>query len=137
MKNLTTGIMTLFNTSNTFNTAIGGRLFKGRVPEGTPLPYAMFFVVSDVQADTFKDTIADVAIQFSLFSGSSSSAEIEDMYTALKALFDDAIFTVTGNTIVSMIRQQAGFLSVPADTVEGTEEIWQYDIDYNCILQRG
>ncbi len=136
MKDLTTGIMTLFNTDNNFKTIIDGRLFKARVPVGTPLPYAVFFVVSDTQDDTFKDTISEVLIQFSLFSGSSSTAEVEDMYAELKALYDDAQFTVTGNKIITMTRQYAGFLNSPFDTIEGTEEVFQYDVDYQCYLQK-
>lgn len=134
MKDLTTGIYTLFNTTNSFNTAIGGRLFKGRAPVGTVLPYAIFFVVSDVYDPTFSEDFEDVLIQFSLFSDASSSTEIEDMYIALKALYDNTSFPVTGNTVINMQRQHAGFTSVEADMVSGSEAYWQYDVDYEIKM---
>jgi len=134
MKNLSTGIMTLFNVTNSFNTAIGGRLFKQRVPAGTSLPYATF-KLSPTQDDTFKDTITDVWILFSLFSGLSSTLEIENMHTYLKALFDDTQFTVTDNQVITMIYKSSELIDVPADVESGSEEIWQYDVDYECTIQ--
>jgi hypothetical protein len=103
--------MTLFNATsgglhNDFYNDIGGRLFKSRVPMGTPLPYATFKVVTDTQDDTFKDTIDEVLIQFTLISGQSSTSELEDMYTHLKSFIDDKQFTVTGNTVIMMVREQ-------------------------------
>ena len=136
MKNLTTGIYTLFNTANDFNTAIGGRLFKGRAPVGTVLPYAIFFVVSDAYDPTFNEDIEDVLIQFSLFSETSSSAEIEDMYIALKSLYDNTSFPVTGNIVINMQRLQATISCIEADAVSGSEAYWQYDVDYSCVMQK-
>ena len=141
MKNLTTGIMTLFNATtgglhNDFYNDVGGRLFKSRVPMGTLLPYATFKVVTDTQDDTFKDTIDEVLIQFTLISGSSSTSELEDMYTHLKAFIDDKQFTVTGNTVVMMVREQGIFSDLPADSELGTDAVFMYDVDYRCILQK-
>jgi hypothetical protein len=140
MKNFTTGIMTLFTAApggvhNDFYNDIGGKLFKIRVPMDTSLPYAVFDI-SAIQSDTFKDTITEVSVRFSLFSGSSSTSEIEDMHTHLKTLFDDVQFTVTGNTIVFMIWQSSDLLDIPADTEEGTDEVYQYVVDYRCMVQK-
>lgn len=140
MTNLSTGIMTLFNAltvgvHNAFYTDIGGRLFKTRVPMDTDLPYAVYDI-SALQTDTFKDTITEISIRFSLFSGSSSTAEIENMHTHLKALFNDVQFTVTGNTIVCMIWQSSDLLDIPADTESGTDDAYQYVVDYQCIMQK-
>lgn len=135
MKNLTTAIYGKI-AGSAFSTSIGGRLYKGRAPQGTVWPYAVYFVVSDVPADTFTDKIEEVLIQFSVFSSASGSTEVEDAVTNLKALFDDCLMTITGNTHVMMNRQGSSLTSVPADTELGTGEYWQGDIEYEVTMQK-
>jgi hypothetical protein len=135
MKNLTTAIFS-HAAGSAFMTSIGGRLYKARVPQATAWPYALFFVVSDVPMDTFKDKIEDVVVQFSVFSKASSSSEIEDIFTNLKAKYDNALLTITDNTMVVMDRQQASLTNVAEDTPDGTGEYWQYDVDYNIVMQK-
>ena len=140
MKNLITGLMTLFNASNSFNTDIGGRLYFGQAPEGTDLangPYAIFFPVSDVDDDTFTENQKEVYLQFSLFSGASSPAEILDMDTHLTALFKDKVFTVSGWTVVTMRRiSGSGPLYNSADVEAGTGFYWQTDVDFTIFISK-
>ncbi len=136
MKRLAQGIMQLFNTDNELREAIGGRLFNTRVPVGTPLPYVVFTIDNNMQSDTFSESISDIDIQFSIYSGSSSSEEVEDIYEKLISLYDDAEIEVEDAVLVTMTRQNASLDSVEADTVSGSEEYWQYDVNYNCILQQ-
>lgn len=135
MKNLTTAIYS-HATGSAFLTAIGGRFYKARVPQGTAWPYALFFVVSDVPMDTFKDNLEDVTVQFSIFSKASSSSEIEDLFASLKTLYDSAVLTITGNTMIVMDRGIASITNVEEDTPDGTGEYWQYDVDYSIIMQK-
>jgi hypothetical protein len=132
--------MTVFNASNDFNTDVSGRLFFVEAPEGTNLsdgPYAIFFIISDTDDDTFSENMKEVYIQFSLFSGASSATEIMNMDTHLATLFKDKIFTVTGWTVVVMRRISGnGPINVPADTEAGTERYWQFDSDYIVILNK-
>ena len=127
MKALSTALMTKFSAAvdgsgnhNDFFNDIGGRLFKGRAEEGAEYPYAVYLLVSDVQKDTFKDTLDDVTIQFSLFSSASSSGEVEDMFIHLKALFDDCSLAITGATLVWMTRQHAQLMVEDHTTPQGT-----------------
>lgn len=136
MKNLTKGIFTLF-TGSTFSTSIGGRLYKNRAPQNPTWPYAVYFVVSDVPQDTFTDKLEEVLIQFSVFSTASGTTEIEDIMTNLKALYDNCLLSVSGNTFIHMNRTGGGGLTdVPADTVSGTGAYFQYDVDYEIIMQK-
>lgn len=135
MKALSAGIFTKF-TGSAFSTSIGGRLYKGRAPQGVVWPYAVYFVVDDSPADTFTDSIEDVLVQFSLFSSASGTTEIEDIFTSLKALFDNSSFTVTGNTLIEMERQSASLTSIDADTEAGTGEYWMYVVEYRVTMQK-
>jgi len=134
------GIYSVFNTTNDFNTDVGGRLFYADAPEGTNLSedaYAVFFFVSDVDEDTFSENMKDVYVQFSLFSGDSSPAAILKMDKDLTALYKDQIFDVTGWTVVVMRRVQgSGPINVPADVDAGTGRYWQHDVDFTVTVNK-
>jgi hypothetical protein len=134
---LTTALMGRFtDVANDLNTSIGGRLYKGRAPEEARFPYAVYFVVSDVQVDTFKDRHNNVIIQFDLFSASSSTLEVEQMYDHLKALYDDCTMIPTGSTLVYMVRQGAQYMVEEIDTKDGTRQVHHYAVDYEIIQQQ-
>jgi hypothetical protein len=111
-------------------------MFKGRAPEGTDYPYIVFFPVTDVQVDTFKDKLDDVLIQFSLFSSSSSTTEIEGMYEDLKTLYDDCSLTITNATLCLMHRMNMQPMTEEHTTPDGMAEIWHYAVDYSIVQQR-
>ena len=133
MKNLTTAIFSKLAGSLLY-TDIGGRLFKGRAPEGTVYPYAVFFLVSDMPDKTFTEDYEDCIIQFSLFSEASSSGEIEDMFTHLKTLYDEKPMTIKGSTLVWMKRQNASLMMEEHTTPNGTVDVWHYAVDFNVLL---
>lgn len=135
MKALTTKIYSLMS-GTTLDTAIGGRMYKNRAPQGAPLPYIVFFVVSDVYTPTFTEDIEQVIIQFSIFSESSGTTEIEDIYDKLKLVYDNQTFSPTGNTVIIMTRQNATLTSGEADVAAGTGEYFQYDVDYEAIMSK-
>ena len=87
MKALTTAIFAKCAVGTSLDTALGGRIYKHRAPDRTAYPYAVFLLVSDVPEMTYTEAFENVLIQFSLFSDASSSGEVEDLYTALKALY--------------------------------------------------
>jgi hypothetical protein len=140
VKAIITGLMALFNAGGAFYNDVAGRLFFGSAPDGTNLsdgPYAIFFPVSDTDNDTFTDAMRDVYIQFSLFSGASSPAEIMDMDTHLSTMFKDVEFLATGYTMVIMERVQSnGPNSNPADVESGTGFYWQMDVDYQIKVSQ-
>ena len=128
MKNLTTAIYGKL-AGTTLDTTIGGRMFKGRAPEGTSYPYVVFFPVTDVQIDTFKDKLDEVLIQFSLFSSLSSTTEIEGMYESLKSIYDDCSLTITSATLCLMHRLNMQPMTEEHTTPEGFAEVWHYAVD--------
>jgi hypothetical protein len=136
MKNLTTAIFAKCGVATDLYSDVGGRIYKGRAPEGASYPYVVFFLVSDMPAGTFTEDIEDVLIQFSLFSKTSSSTEIEDMFTHLKALYDDCSLSVTGNTFLYMHRQNTTAAIEDHTTPTGEAQVWAYYVDYSIMMKK-
>lgn len=129
MKAVTTAIFSKFSGS-ALDTAIGGRLYKGAAPDGAEFPYAVYGLVSDIPDVAFSLHGEEARFQFDLFSSLSSSGEVEDMYTHLKALYDDCALTITNQTHIWM-RRELAFLSVEDYTTPaGTQKVWHYAVDY-------
>jgi hypothetical protein len=136
MKLFYTALMTYFNVSNNFKTAIGGRLYQEVAPEHATYPYCVFDTIVNTQNDTFDTEMDDIIIQFSIFSKEVSSVEVHDAMTHLKALFNDCIFTVSGGTVVCFYRLNSGIEREEGSTPSAAEMVWHYHIDYNAIFQR-
>ena len=134
MKQLTTAIYGKISGSN-FSTAIGGRLYKGRAPQPATYPYAVYFVVSDAPDKTYTESFENVVVQFSLFSTASGTTEIEDIYTYLKALYDECALSITGSTLIWMRRANAVFQTEDHTTLAGTAQVWAYHVDYDIMTQ--
>ena len=133
MKNLTNAIFEKISGS-LLNTDIGGRLYKGQAPAGAVYPYAVFLLISDVPDLTFSENYEDVLIQFSLFSSLPSSLEVENMFTHVKALYDECDLTITGETLVWMKRQNATLMLEEYTTPNGTRG-WHYAVDYSVYVK--
>ena len=142
MKNLSTAIYVHFNelndrgNRNAFWTDVQGKLYKGRAPEGTQFPYAVFSLVAENHTKTYAEHFRNPLIQFSLFSGYSSTDEIEDMYTDLKLLFDEAEFSITNNELVSCRVENAELIPEIFTTKQWTREIWHYAVDFDLQIQQ-
>lgn len=112
---------------------IGNRLYKGRAPERAEYPYIVYLIVSNAPWKTFSENFEETIIQFSLFSSTSGSTEIEDMYEDLITLYDECAMTVTGSTLVWMKRQNATLMIEDHTTSAGTEQVWHYAVDYEVL----
>lgn len=137
MKNFYTALMTKFNLGGDFYDDIGGRMYQGEAPERATYPYCVFSHISNTQEDVFKNKIDDIVIQFSIFSEKSSSTEVHDAMTDLKAMFDDCILTVSGGTVICLYRLSDGpLMRQEVTTQSGVQMIWHYPVDYNVIFER-
>lgn len=134
MKALSTAIYGKLSGS-LLDTDIGGRLYKGAAPDGAEFPYAVYGLVSDIPDVAFSLHGEEARFQFDLFSSASSSGEVEDMYTHLKALYDDCALTITNQTHIWM-RRELAFLSVEDYTTPaGTQKVWAYHVDYLILTE--
>jgi hypothetical protein len=141
MDALRIGIFALFTAISDLYADLSGRLYFGSAPEGTDLPYGLFFFVSDVDDDTFTENMKEVYVQFSLFSGDSSPAAILKMDTDLTAMFKDKTFIVPGSpapwTVVTMRRiSGSGPIYNSADVEAGTGFYWQTDVDFTITVNK-
>ena len=134
MKNLTTAIYGKLSGS-ALAAHIGTRMYKGRAPEEAAYPYIVYTIVSDVPNLTFSEDFEDVIIQFSLFSSTSSSTEVEDIYTDLKTLFDECTMSITSETLVWMIRQNTTQMVEDHTTRDGLIQVWHYAVDYYLMVK--
>ena len=108
MKQVADAIAAYFNAPNTFNTAIGGRMYFEQAPMNASYPYAVFFLITNIVDYTFKEESQDLTVQFSIFDagdGLKSPATLYDAQNKLWALFDFAPLSVTGYSTTIMKRQ--------------------------------
>ena len=131
MTPLAIGIYNYFKAApaNTFYTAMGGRMYFGEAPQGATFPYCVMSIISSEHDWTFDDEMESVLVQFSIFTNESSAVNIGLHWSKLKSLYDDASLTVSGYTQVSLLRGQSILLR------ETENNIWQYAVEYECLLE--
>jgi len=135
MKNLKNAIYTKFTaligaSHNSFYSAISGKLYYERAPQDATLPYAVYTIVSDVPDWNFTNNFENVRLQFNLYSADSfDDEEVEDMYTALKALYDWCSLSITNSVLVYMRRANARLSRDPED------DNWMYSVDYEVMTE--
>ena len=133
MLNLTTAIYGKLSGS-ALEAHIGNRMFKGRAPEGTEFPYIVYEVVADVPIKTFTEEFEDITIQFSLFSSKFGTTEVENMFTDLKALYDECAMTVADTIWFHWMKRQNASLAADIVTApSGAISIWHYIVDYDIL----
>ena len=134
MKDLTTAIYSKASGSSFLN-AISGRFYKGRAPEGADYPYTLYRLVSGYPDDVFNGDYENVLFQFSSFSSTSGSTEIEDIFTYLTALYDDCDMTITNETLIYMRRESFNMFIDEHTTPSGTIQVWAYHVDYRILVK--
>jgi len=137
-KELSTAIMTLFNAMsagvhNSFWDSVGGRLYKEQAPQNTAFPYATYHIITVTPEATIggKNDSEDFVIQFNLFSNvPTSSLEVENMYTALRALFDWVNLELT-SYYCNYFRWNW------ARQYQDPDQVWIYAVQYRVALEEG
>ena len=130
MKPLFQGIYNHFNTVNSLNTALSGRLYLFEADPQSSLPFCTYSLISNDPDFIFSAELTNPLIQFSLYSDSESADEVTTNYGYLIALFDDAAITVTGYSTVEFRRSQARLFREPETN------LWTYQVDYEIILSK-
>lgn len=130
MINLTTAIFGKCAAGTSLYTDIGGRMYKGEAPQRATFPYVVFFVVSDVPEYPSSHTIEEVLVQFSIYSITSSSTEIEDALTDLRTLYDNCSLSITSNTLIHFTRGNLTCMRDEVETTSGTKGVWHYAQEY-------
>jgi hypothetical protein len=129
MLNLLTAIYGKF-TGSAFSSDVGGRIYLDQAPDGCEFPYCVFFIVSGTPEKTFTEHYTNTLIQFSLFSASSSAAEITTMYADLKALLDECALTITGSTLVWMREANLTTMMDEITVGDATNQVRHWAVDF-------
>lgn len=93
--NLFSALYTLYQTSNTFNTATGGRYNYGRAKESWSDNYAVAQGLDAPSANTFRTSVNETFFQINLFS--TTEAGCWDLLDKCVKLFNGKILTITGH----------------------------------------
>jgi len=122
--------------SSGFMSSIGSRLYDTEAQPGAEYPYCVYMIISDVNEWEFVERFEDVLIQFSIYSTASGSTEIKDIYTKLKTLYDESVFSIDDNTLLWMWRNNLTTMRDSITTPNGTAGLWHYAVDYNLLMEK-
>lgn len=120
---------------STFGGLIGNRLYERSAPYGTPFPYCVFFVVSSAFEKTFTEDFKNVIVQFSIFSESTDETEIDGIYDALSALYDEARLTLSSGTLLRMMESNLTQMDEEVTTQSGMAIIKHYAVDFEILIE--
>ena len=134
MNVLYTGITSLFTgaTGHAYYTAIGGRQYLKKAPQGATFPYCVYFPVSSIADRSFTTMEEEYLIQFNIFSRKNSASEAGTILAALFTRYDYCTLTVAGYNFISMQRD----FTVPNDDFSQDAPIYGYSVQYTTIIEK-
>jgi hypothetical protein len=105
------GINTKYIGSALASVLTGG-IWDTQAPEGTAHPYCVVQTISAIGDPTFTEDMEFFRIQFNLITNNLNKSEVSvglnALESTLRALFDDAILTVSAWTNTGMIYKSSG-----------------------------
>jgi|WetSurMetagenome_2_1015567.scaffolds.fasta_scaffold763976_2 hypothetical protein len=105
MKEIADAIMTKFNTTpNSLYTSVGGRMYNTEAPQNVTWPYIVFSFPTRNPDYMFTSEFENVRMQFSIFSLSQSTTEVDAIGKNLQTMFDWCALSVSGYFHVFMRR---------------------------------
>lgn len=123
MGELAKAIYAYLTTSNTFDTAVGGRVYLSQTPPQETFPYAVMYMLDRDHDWTFDSSLYTIQIQISIYSNEKSSEQIYTLSGYLSDLLEykNTTLTVTGYDFI-YIKETT--LTEPS---QDEDEVW------NCI----
>ena len=114
---------------------VNNQLFKGRAPDSVSFPYAVFRVITTIPKRNFIDNYNGVVVQFGLYSSTSETTQVENMFSHLKALYDECSMSITDETLIWFRRVNAVFQVEDHTIPSGTQRVWAWYVDYRIIVE--
>jgi Ni,Fe-hydrogenase I cytochrome b subunit len=127
---LRSGIYSFLTTgTNTFKTAVGGKLYYHLTPQGITAPWAVFDIITATETEDTAVKFITHLVQFTVIGISLSS--VETLMTTLTDVFDDKenSLLVSG---FSVIKINKDFQRPP----EFGETLWSQIVQYSIELQK-
>ena len=131
MKPIIDGIVAKVETSNTFNTAIGGRFYYDEAPQNATFPYAVVYTLDMDFTWTMDSSINNNLVQIRCLSKTRDAAEIEDLRTKLLTLLDykTTTLTVTGYSFIFMKQ-------ISEEGPTRIDGVWNYNVRYEVEVEK-
>lgn len=105
-------------------------LYNTEAPPEAIFPYGVFSLPDNVPGEgEFEVDTEDCLIQFNLFSKETLATEVCEAFEALKAAFDQHDLQVNGYEPISLTREPANVIRI--------EKVWQYNVTYRLLIQKG
>ncbi len=97
------GIKAKFSGS-ALSTLVGGRLYRDSAKQNETMPYIVFTCISDNQADTYNEDLEYHHWMFYIWANLETTgyAGLDALESALRALFDNSVLTISGWTNLIM-----------------------------------
>ena len=129
MTELETALWNKYNASVALKAALSGGFHNTEAKQNAVMPFGVFQIISDVPRATFSEDQESVLVQIKLFSAEKySSAELNNMFNALKGAFDYTTLTLTDYVSVSCRRVSAIKSKI--------EDVWQYTVSYLILIEK-
>jgi hypothetical protein len=132
---LFTGIYSKIGTAESptdFYTAIGGRFYHVKAPQGATFPYGVYDMIDDSSELDFNEENLMITIQIDVFAEDNSAKSAGVILGHQKALFDDCALTVSGWRFLSMTREW----TVPNHDISRVPPIMGYSSQYEIELEK-
>jgi len=88
----------------------------------------VYYLVSNDYDYQFVEDFEVFLVQFNIFDDNASASNIGTYFENLKTLYDWATPTVSGYSVVRMVRE---FAQLARD-----DDVWQYSVQYNVWLKK-
>jgi hypothetical protein len=99
------GIMAKF-TGSALSTLVGGRIWRDSAKQNETMPYIVFTCISNIQADTYNEDLEYQHWMFYIWTNdidpSTATTGLDALESALRALFDNTVLTISGWTNLMM-----------------------------------
>lgn len=122
---------TVESSHNAFYTSIGGRFYYKQAPQQATFPYCVHWYPNDAYRPMFVEEYENFIVQFDLYDQDTDASTILTAGDNLKTLFDDATPTITGYSVIYMIRDFA----IPPDW-DSEAGVWQYIFQYGLMIEK-
>ena len=89
-----------------------GKLFQSQAPQTTTFPYIVFFMIDDINDDTFGEEISVCRVQFSIFTKMGVTNNAGSIQRALKVLYHQVALTLSGYAHIATEYQSSRDLGI-------------------------
>jgi hypothetical protein len=133
MKALCDSIVSKFTGNASLKAATPGGLHFSEAPQSKPMPFVVYDIISAMPDYTFTENYEGATVQFAIYSNTSDSAQVNDIFGKLIAVFDWCTLTLTGYTSIYMKRT---FSHVEKNTDDPQIRYWQYIVQYELNINK-